>query len=222
MSIPLELIKSYSLHYYGTIVNLCELFDSHPLDVSCVDPTKEYPLFDPHQHLLDAMDAMASLILLYRACHGWDYVSCIIEHYLCLVGIHAATKVHINGPWLDILSTCISGLWQMSRSWRLARPLLRAIAYVLKSSPDTSSLLPVEVLKILQQFEGEVWSKEEIASLSANYVVHRVPEYLASADRHVRRSRAEGIENLILMLERTNLSQATCQRQVVTPEEALP
>lgn len=222
MSISLELIKPYSLHYYASIVNLCELFDSHPLDVSCVDPAKEYPLFDPHQHLLDAMDAMASLVLLYRACHGWDYVSCILEHYLCLVGVHAATKLHTSGPWLDILSACISGLWHMSRSWRLARSLLRAIAFVLKSSPDSLAVLPVDVLNMLQQFEGEVWSNEEIASLSANYVVHRVPDHLSPPDRHVRGGRAEGIENLILMLESTNISQATHQRQVVTPEEVLP
>jgi hypothetical protein len=188
------------------MVNLCELFDSHPLDDSCMDSAKDYPSFSPHRNLLEAMDAMGSLILLYRECHGWDYVPCIMLHYFCVVGVYAATRIHISELWVDILNACVLGLWHMSRSWRLARPLLRTIYFVLKSASSNLSMLPIEVLHILQQFEGQIWTNDEVASLSANYVVHQVPDHLSAKDRLGRRSRAEGIENLILMLERTNIS----------------
>jgi hypothetical protein len=191
------------------VINLCELYDSRPLDISCIDSAKDFASFNPHQYMLDAIDAMGSLILLYQACHGWEYVPCVMEHYCCMVGLHAATKIHTSERWLDILSACVHGLWHMSRSWRLSRPLLRTIDHVLKSVSNASSLLPSEVVNILQRFEGQIWSNDEITSLSANYVVHQIPDHLTRQDKTIRSSRAEGIENLILMLEQTHILQAT-------------
>jgi hypothetical protein len=187
------------------VINLCEVLDSHPLDIAFFDDPGMSSSFDPRQSLNQAMNSMGSLILLYRACHGWKSLPCIMEHYFCVTGVHAASRAQTSEQWSSILGACVSGLWHMSLGWRLSRPFLRMIQVILMTAKHDQSCLPQEVVKIFQELNAKVWNMAEIASLSADYVVHQVPHELPLEGKPVQRTRTEGIEKLILSLEESKI-----------------
>ncbi|PYI23472.1 hypothetical protein BO99DRAFT_428764 [Aspergillus violaceofuscus CBS 115571] len=157
------------LYYHMTVVNLCGLFNSREATT-----TKETIIavtqFDPQQVLEDAMDAMATIILMYRVCHGWKSIPVVMVHYFFVIGLHAASNLR-SSKWREVLVSCVSGLWHMGLAWRICRPFLRTIQLVLSTGAD-ETLIPVEAQSILREFNEKLWTQQEVQSVSANYVVH--------------------------------------------------
>jgi hypothetical protein len=79
------------------------------------------------------------------------------------------------------------------------------IQVILMTVKHDQSCLPQEVVKIFQELNAKVWNMAEIASLSADYVVHQVPDELPLEGKPVQRTRSEGIEKLILSLEESKI-----------------
>ncbi|RAK74629.1 uncharacterized protein BO72DRAFT_384319 [Aspergillus fijiensis CBS 313.89] len=157
------------LYYHMAVVNLCGLFNSREATT-----TKETIIavtqFDPQQVLEDAMDAMATIILMYRVCHGWKSIPVVMVHYFFVIGLHAASNLR-SSKWREVLVSCVSGLWHMGLAWRICRPFLRTIQLVLSTGAD-ETLIPVEAQSILREFNEKLWTQHDIQSVSANYVVH--------------------------------------------------
>ncbi|RAL08722.1 uncharacterized protein BO97DRAFT_428037 [Aspergillus homomorphus CBS 101889] len=160
------------LYYHMAVVNLCGLFNSREA-TTAKDIIIAATQFNPQQVLEDAMDAMATIILLYRVCHGWKSIPVVMVHYFFVIGLHAASNLR-SSKWREALVSCVSGLWHMGLAWRICRPFLRTIQLVLSNSAD-ATLIPAEAQAILQEFNEKLWTQEEIQSLAANYVVHHHP-----------------------------------------------
>lgn len=129
--------------------------------------------FNPNKILEEAMESMGTLILLYRACHGWKSIPVVMMHYFLVVGVHAASRLECE-KWREILVSCVAGLWHMSLVWRLCRAFLRTFELVLSSvAPE---LVPEEVRSILDEHHAKFWTRGELESLAANYVVHHYPK----------------------------------------------
>ncbi|RAL02555.1 Zn(II)2Cys6 transcription factor [Aspergillus ibericus CBS 121593] len=190
------------LYYYTTVVNLCGIFISRR-GSSTTDSLVALTAFDPHSILEKAMDSMGTLILLYRASHGWKSTPLVMLHYFLIVGIHAAS--HLELPkWREILVTCVAGLWHMSLSWRLSRAFLRTIELVLNSNAN-SAHIPIEVLSILREHHEKIWTSVEVNQLAANYVVHHYPNLTpeaGSGNNGSGRFHGQGLERLIRAFDR--------------------
>ncbi|OQD83155.1 hypothetical protein PENANT_c018G04386 [Penicillium antarcticum] len=163
------------LHFYhqATLISLSTLFT-----------TKANPTTDPNNHQIDfdhvkseAMETIGSLILVFKHRHGWKSIPIVMLHYFCLGGVHATTQLDAHNPkWALVLESCVVGLWHMSLGWgRLCKAFLRTIELVLKSSDPDPSLVPIKVTAIFEYLNSEMWSATDLASLSADYVVQRVP-----------------------------------------------
>ncbi|PWY67956.1 hypothetical protein BO94DRAFT_527934 [Aspergillus sclerotioniger CBS 115572] len=189
----------FHMYYHMTVVNLCGLFvslDSNtPTDV-LIQATN----FDPQKTLAEAMDALATLILLYRVCHGWKSIPVVMVHYFVVAGVHAASHLE-SSKWREVLVSCVSGLWHMGLVWRVSRAFLRTIQLVLQSADPT--LIPGEAASILKEFDEKVWNQNEVKSLAANYVVHHHPSRSLALDPS-NNFQGEGLEKLIRAFDRLN------------------
>ncbi|RDH36793.1 hypothetical protein BDQ94DRAFT_184880 [Aspergillus welwitschiae] len=160
------------LYYYTTVVNLCGMFRAGPHSLIESGSTRSIN-FNPNKILEEAMESMGTLILLYRACHGWKSIPVVMMHYFLVVGVHAASRLECE-KWREILVSCVAGLWHMSLVWRLCRAFLRTFELVLSSvAPE---LVPEEVRSILDEHHAKFWTRGELESLAANYVVHHYPK----------------------------------------------
>ncbi|KAJ5559258.1 hypothetical protein N7535_009486 [Penicillium sp. DV-2018c] len=124
----------------------------------------------------EAMEAIGSLILLFKHRHGWKSVPIVMLHYYCLAGVHGAARLAEHDPkWALVLESCVIGLWHMSLGWgRLSKAFLRTIELVLKSNDPDPALIPMKVVAIFKHLNTDLWSATDVASLSADYVVHQV------------------------------------------------
>ncbi|PYH44718.1 uncharacterized protein BP01DRAFT_399851 [Aspergillus saccharolyticus JOP 1030-1] len=186
------------LYYHMTVVNLCGLFNSREATTT-KDVIIAATQFNPQQVLEDAMDAMATIILMYRVCHGWKSIPVVMVHYFFVIGLHSATNLR-SSKWREVLVSCVSGLWHMGLTWRICRPFLRTIQLVLNASAD-AALIPAEAQSILREFNEKLWTQEEIQSLAANYVVHHHP---APEARRGSVFQGERLEDLIRAFDRLN------------------
>ncbi|PWY61710.1 hypothetical protein BO83DRAFT_350807 [Aspergillus eucalypticola CBS 122712] len=166
------------LYYHSTVVNLCGIFrgDLHNPTANGLIPSTS---FDPCNIMDEAMKSMGTLILLYRACHGWKSLPVVMMHYFLVVSVHAASRLKCS-KWREILVSCVAGLWHMSLAWQLCRAFLRTIDLVLNSSVDPA-LVPEEVRSILDEHREKLWTRGQLESLAANYVVHYYPDQLFEA-----------------------------------------
>ncbi|KAL3468892.1 hypothetical protein BJX99DRAFT_97439 [Aspergillus californicus] len=165
------------LYYHATIVSLCEIFLATP-DTSA--STLHH--FNPSPIKSQALDAIGSLVLLFKHSHGWKSIPIVMLHYFCVAGVHAATKLHPTEPkWSLVLESSVVGLWHMSLGWgRLCKAFLRTIDLVLKArNPDRNSdpaLVSPKVKAIFGQLGGDLWTRMDASALAADYMVHHVPD----------------------------------------------
>lgn len=88
------------------------------------------------------MESIRTLILLYRACHGWKSIPVVMMYYFLVIGVHAASRLECE-KWREILVSYMTGLWHMSLVWQLCYVFLRTFKLVLSSvAPE---LVPEEV-----------------------------------------------------------------------------
>ncbi|KAJ5757223.1 uncharacterized protein N7511_007405 [Penicillium nucicola] len=163
------------LHFYhqATLISLSTLFTTK------VNPTADltdHPIDFDHVKF-EAMETLGSLILVFKHRHGWKSIPIVMLHYFCLGGVHATTQLDAHNPkWALVLEGCVVGLWHMSLGWgRLCKAFLRTIELVLKSSDPEPSLVPTKVTAIFKHLNSDMWSATDVASLSADYIVQRVP-----------------------------------------------
>ncbi|GAA90911.1 C6 transcription factor [Aspergillus luchuensis IFO 4308] len=154
--------------------------------------------FDPQRVLGEAMDSIATLILLYRVSHGWKSIPVMMVHYFMVAGVHAASHLE-SSKWREVLVSCVSGLWHMGLVWRVCRPFLRTIQLVLQSKDET--LIPIEAVSILREFNEKVWNQNEVNALAANYVVQHHPSQTLALD-HDKNFQGKGLESLIRDFEK--------------------
>ncbi|PYI32239.1 hypothetical protein BP00DRAFT_341917 [Aspergillus indologenus CBS 114.80] len=185
------------LYYHMTVVNLCGLFNSRETTTT-KDTIIAATQFNPQQVLEDAMDAMATIILMYRVCHGWKSIPVVMVHYFFVTGLHAASNLR-SSKWREVLVSCVSGLWHMGLAWRICRPFLRTIQLVLSTSAD-ESLIPVEAQSILREFNEKLWTQQEVQSVAANYVVHH--HHTTQNGLRGGAFQGETLENLIRAFDR--------------------
>lgn len=185
------------MYYHMTVVNLCGLFVSRDSSTT-TDVLIQATNFDPRKTLDEAMDALATLILLYRVCHGWKSMPVVMVHYFVVAGVHAASHLD-SSKWREVLVSCVSGLWHMGLVWRVSRAFLRTIQLVLQSADAT--LIPGEAASILKEFDEKVWNQNEVKSLAANYVVHHHPSRTLALDPS-NNFQGEGLEKLIRAFDR--------------------
>ncbi|GAQ47086.1 C6 transcription factor [Aspergillus niger] len=146
----------------------------------------------------EAMDSIATLILLYRVSHGWKSIPVMMVHYFMVAGVHAASHLE-SSKWREVLVSCVSGLWHMGLVWRICRPFLRTIQLVLQSKDET--LIPIEAVSILKEFNERVWNQNEVKALAANYVVQHHPSQTLALD-HDKNFQGKGLESLIRDFEK--------------------
>ncbi|GAT29882.1 C6 transcription factor [Aspergillus luchuensis] len=146
----------------------------------------------------EAMDSIATLILLYRVSHGWKSIPVMMVHYFMVAGVHAASHLE-SSKWREVLVSCVSGLWHMGLVWRVCRPFLRTIQLVLQSKDET--LIPIEAVSILREFNEKVWNQNEVNALAANYVVQHHPSQTLALD-HDKNFQGKGLESLIRDFEK--------------------
>ncbi|GLA99026.1 hypothetical protein AtubIFM57143_007326 [Aspergillus tubingensis] len=187
----------FHMYYHITTVNLCGIFvtrSSTGLTEELIRSTK----FDPQRILGEAMDSIATLILLYRVSHGWKSIPVMMVHYFMVAGVHAASHLE-SSKWREVLVSCVSGLWHMGLVWRICRPFLRTIQLVLQSKDET--LIPIEAVSILKEFNERVWNQNEVKALAANYVVQHHPSQTLALD-HDKNFQGKGLESLIRDFEK--------------------
>ncbi|GLA47609.1 hypothetical protein AnigIFM63604_002288 [Aspergillus niger] len=187
----------FHMYYHMTVVNLCGLFISR----NSTGPTEalmQSTKFDPQRILGEAMDSIATLILLYRVCHGWKSTPVVMVHYFMVAGVHAASHLE-SSKWREVLISCVSGLWHMGLVWRVCRPFLRTIQLVLQSKDET--LIPTETMAILREFNEKVWNRNEVDALAANYVVQHHPSQPLALDQDSN-FQGKGLESLIRDFEK--------------------
>lgn len=180
-----------------TVVNLCGLYASRN-STGQTEVLIQSTNFDPQRILGEAMDLVATLILLYRVCHGWKSIPLVMVHYFLVVGVHAASHLE-SSKWREVLVSCVSGLWHMGLVWRICRPFLRTIQLVLQNADE--ALIPVEVVSILREFNEKVWDQNEVNALAANYVVQHHPSQTLAQDQDSR-FQGKGLESLIRDFEK--------------------
>ncbi|PWY79167.1 hypothetical protein BO70DRAFT_338286 [Aspergillus heteromorphus CBS 117.55] len=187
----------FHMYHHMTIVNLCGLFMTRDPTI----PTETYQQatsFHPPKALDEAMDALATLILLYRVSHGWKSTPIVMVHYFLVAGVHAASHLE-SSKWREVLVSCVSGLWHMGLVWRVCRAFLRTIQLVLKGADP--ALMPAEAVSILKEFDEKVWNQDEVNALGSIYVVHHHPRQLA-IEAGGGSFQGEGLEDLIRSFER--------------------
>ncbi|EAW12131.1 putative C6 transcription factor [Aspergillus clavatus NRRL 1] len=192
------------LYYQATLVFLCDIFILHSKKTP--DEVPNLSQFDPWKIKIQALDAVGSLILLYKQCHGWKSIPIVMLHYFCVAGVHAASQLNPHEPnWALVLESCVVGLWHMSLGWgRLCTAFLRTIELVLKATNPDQSLVPPKVDVIFSQLNSALWSATDISSLSADYVVHHVP-IQASPSAAGSAFKAEGLEKLIRSMDHLSM-----------------
>ncbi|RAL00137.1 uncharacterized protein BO80DRAFT_383878 [Aspergillus ibericus CBS 121593] len=182
----------FHMYYHMTVVSLCGLFVSRD-STTPTDVLIQATNFDPQKLLGDAMDAIATLILLYRVCHGWKSIPLVMMHYFVVAGVHAASHLE-SSKWREVLVSCVSGLWHMGLVWRVSRAFLRTVQLVLQSADQT--LIPAEAVSILKEFGEKVWNQNEVNSLAADYVVYHHPKRTLALDQG-NNFQGEKLEKLI-------------------------
>ncbi|GKZ33606.1 hypothetical protein AbraIFM66950_003513 [Aspergillus brasiliensis] len=187
----------FHMYYHMTVVNLCALYASRN-SIGETEVLIQSTNFDPQRILGEAMDLIATLILLYRVCHGWKSIPVVMVHYFLAVGVHAASHLQ-SSKWREVLVSCVSGLWHMGLVWRISRPFLRTIQLVLQNADE--ALIPVEVVSILREFNEKMWNQNEVNALAANYVVQHHPSQTLAQDQDSR-FQGKGLESLIRDFEK--------------------
>ncbi|OGM39685.1 C6 transcription factor [Aspergillus bombycis] len=185
-------------YYHATIASLCQVFCANLGSTDGQIPNPEE--FDPYTIVSQALDAIGSLILLFKRCHGWKSLPVVMLHYFCVAGVHSVSKLNAHEPkWRYVLEDCVVGLWHMSLGWgRLCTAFLRTIELVLKQSNPDPSLVPSRVAEILRQLnEGDLWTVTDISSLAADYVVHQVATQPESSSSPWSAYRSQGLQSLI-------------------------
>jgi hypothetical protein len=149
----------------------------------------------------DAMETIGSLILLFKHRHGWKSVPIVMLHYYCLAGVHGASRLDAHDPkWALVLESCVIGLWHMSLGWgRLSKAFLRTIELVLKFNDPDPALIPMKVVAIFKHLNTDLWSATDVASLSADYVVHQVSRRINTSN--ARAASSQTVEDLIRAME---------------------
>ncbi|KAL2809643.1 hypothetical protein BJX63DRAFT_404927 [Aspergillus granulosus] len=193
------------LYYHATTVSLCEIF----LQNQSSPPSQPPPRFDPEFIKSRSLDAIGSIVLLFKHCHGWKSIPIVMLHYFCIAGIHAVSKLHPREPkWSLVLESSVVGLWHMSLGWgRLCKAFLRMIYLVLQRRDkgrggglaEQPSLVPPRVEAIFKQMSGSgsgsLWTEADTAALSAGYIVYHVP---GDGDSGVK---PRGLQELLLAME---------------------
>lgn len=176
------------MSYHITVLYLCEIFGS------LAPPAAEsggLRLVQPKELALSAIESVASLILLYRATHGWKSMPVVMMHYLVIVAVHSVDRLKIlsnsddgepanQHRWRKVLATCVSGLWYMNTSWPFCRFFLRAIQHVLQSSGLSD--VPPDVETIFGELDSKVWTPTTAKSLSSGYMIHQLPDSMLSEE----------------------------------------
>lgn len=159
--------------------------------------------FSPQDVKSQAMEALGSLVLLYKHHHGFKSNPIVMLHYFCVAGVHAISQLRVNRPkWSMVLESSVVGLWYMSLGWgRLCVAFLRTIQLVFKSAQIDPKWVPPKVLQIFHQLDQNLWTARDISSLAADYVVLHIPDHLGEQNRAGAGYRSEGLEALINSLD---------------------
>ncbi|KAL4888163.1 hypothetical protein BDV59DRAFT_189219 [Aspergillus ambiguus] len=202
---PCPHILCLNMYYQVSVASLCDIFNLYP------DPPipgqSILAEFSPVEIKSRAMEALGSLILLFKQHHGWKSIPIVMLHYFCVAGIHSISQLQIRRPkWTLVLESCVVGLWYMSLGWgRLCTAFLRTIELVYKSANVDARLVPPKVLQIFHQLDQNLWTARDVSSLAADYVVQHIPDDTGLQKRSGPGYRAEGLENLINSLDRLSM-----------------
>ena len=163
-----------SFYYQATLISLGTLATTK--STPALDSDKRVEEVDFEAVKDEAMESIGSLILLFKHRHAWKSIPIVMLHYFCLGGVHATSRLSATDlKWTLVLESCVVGLWHMSLGWgRLCRAFLRTIELVLKSNAPEPSLIPTKVDAIFKHLNTDLWSAEDVGSLSADYVVQRI------------------------------------------------
>ncbi|KAJ5121028.1 uncharacterized protein N7515_008989 [Penicillium bovifimosum] len=186
-------------YYHTTVLFVTDLLTSTSKSHVESDGAVEEVDFDLVKS--DAMEAIGSLILLFKHRHGWKSVPIVMLHYYCFAGVHGASRLDANDPkWALVLESCVIGLWHMSLGWgRLSKAFLRTIELVLKSNDPDPALIPMKVVAIFKHLNTDLWSATDVASLSADYVVRQVSMRVNPSN--TRAANSQTLEDLIRAME---------------------
>ena len=156
--------------------------------------------FDPAQVKSDAVDAVGSLILVYRHFHGFRSVPIVMLHYLCVGAVHAVARLTpTDMKWPRVLESCVLGLWNLAIGWgRLGKAFLKIITGLLKAKKVDSELITPKTTAIIERLDGAYWTATDVASLAADYVVHSIPPGLSPAGSFTgSKYAAQSVDSLI-------------------------
>lgn len=177
-----------SMSYHVTVMSLCEIFGSQAPPAAEIDAIHS---FQPQKLTSAAMESVGSLVLLYRASHGWKSMPVVMMHYFVIVGVYSIHRLQARNAadgrpenqhkWVQVLAASVSGLWHMNLSWPFCRFFLRTIQLVLKSS--NISDVPSEVLNIFRDIDSRIWTPTTAKSLSSVYIIHQLPDRKLSEER---------------------------------------
>lgn len=197
------LLTIFRMYYYTTTIALCDTFETH--SATRPDEQSEFNLAGTKTQ---AVEALGSLILLYKHFHGFKSVPIVMLHYLCVGGINAIARL---GPsdmkWMKVLESCALGLWNMAIGWgRLGKAFLKIIAFLIKARKVEKEHITPRTAAIMDQLDGAYWNATDAASLAADYVVPAVRSDLTPAATGLGLEvTARSVEDLIKAAEQLTL-----------------
>lgn len=164
------IVNSTSMSYHITIMSLCKIFGPQA-------PPAECHIIQLQKLTASALELVGSLVLIYRASHGWKSMPVVMMHYFVITGMHFLHRLQaINEnqhKWAQVLAANVSGLWHMHLSWPFYRFFPKD--YTACSQVVEHLRHPGGSRDYFGEIDSRIWTPTTAKSLSSAYIIHQLP-----------------------------------------------